>query len=387
MEATSKTDLARIFEELPDPREPHLIRHPLASIMAIAIMAVICGCESWQEIALWGRYQEEWLKTFLDLPNRIPSHDTFGRLFSRLNPDAFERWFMRWMQGVVDSSQGRLVAIDGKSIRRSFRRGWDKSGMAHLVSAMVSQGENRLVLGQLAVERKSNEIKAIPSLLGLLDLKKAVVTIDAIGTQRNIVEQIVQQGGDYVLPVKDNQKALAENVESVMLDLALDQQKGIPAPVQYHEQAEEGHGRREVRKLWYCHAAQWLRPEIRKQWPSIKGLILVERQREDYGEFTGKPSVQRCFYITSLPQTTAAELAGYIRGHWAVENHLHWQLDVTFNEDRSRKRVDHSAENYSRLNRLALNLLKRDKSIKASIRSKRFIAGWDKNYLLRLIST
>ncbi len=387
MDATVDTDFARYFEELPDPRQPHLVRHPLISVLVIAILAVISGCDGWQPVAFWARCKEKWLKTFLKLPNGIPSHDTFGRLFSRLDPNAFERCFMLWMQGMIDHSQQRLVAIDGKSIRRSFRRGWDKSGMVHLVSAMVSQGDNRLVFGQLAVDRKSNEIRAIPSLLKLLDLKKAVVTIDAIGTQRNILEQIIQQGGHYVLPVKGNQKALADNIESVMTDLMLDHKKGIPAPVQYHEQAEEGHGRSEVRRLWYCDAVKLLRPEIRRQWPTIRGIMVVERQRQDHGAFTGKPGVQRCFYITSLSKTTAAELAAYIRGHWAVENNLHWHLDVAFNEDQGRMRVDHAAENHSRLNRLALNLLKREKTIKASIRNKQRLAGWDLDYLLRLIST
>jgi predicted transposase YbfD/YdcC len=388
MDAVADGGFARHFEKLPDPRKSYLVLHPLMSMLVMAVMAILCGCEDWQEVAYWAQCREEWLKTFLDLPHGIPSHDTFGRLFgrlfARLNPDALERCFMSWMKGIVDESQGRLVAIDGKSIRRSFRRGWDKSGMAHLVSAMVSQGENHLVFGQLAVERKSNEIKAIPELLKLLDLKQAVVTIDAIGTQRAIADQIVEQGGHYVLPVKANQKALVENLESVMTDMVLSHRKKMPAPLQFHEQAEEGHGRREVRRPWYCNATAMLRPETLEPWPTIKGMILVERERENYGEFTGQASVQRCFYITSLPKTTAADLAGYIRGHWAVENRLHWHLDVTFNEDQQRIRVGYGAENYSRINRIGLNLIKRDRTVKASIRCKRIRAASNNDYLLAL---
>ncbi len=386
MDATVTAGFLRYFQDLADPRRDYLVRHKLSDILIIAILAVICGAEDWASVAQWGCCKAPWLATFLELPEGIPSHDTFARVFSRIDPDAFERCFTAWMQGVCEASQGRLVAIDGKSLRRSFRHGWDKSGMAHLVSAMVSQADNRLVFSQVAVKGKSNEITAIPELLKLLNLQEAVVTIDAIGTQRAITQQIIEQGGDYVLPVKDNQKALLENVESVMTDLVLDHQKGHPSALSVYEQTDEAHGRREVRKLWFSNAVELLRPQVRQAWPGLGGMALVQRERQNYGDFTGQTSVERCFYITSLRQISAERLAGYIRGHWAVENNLHWILDVAFREDQQRMRVGFAAENHSRLNRIALNLLKREKSVKLGVKNKRLLAGWDNNYLLRLIS-
>jgi predicted transposase YbfD/YdcC len=234
---------------------------------------------------------------------------------------------------------------------------------------------------------KSNEIVAIPELLELLDLQGAVVTIDAIGTQRAIVDQIIQKGGDYVLPVKENQKTLVENLESVMMDLILDHQKGLPSKLRFHEQKEEGHGRCEIRKIWLSDDASLLRPKVLEAWPTIKGIAMVERYRQDYGDFSGtSASTERCFYITSLDGASAELVAGYIRGHWAVENNLHWQLDVSFNEDQQRMRKGFAAENHSRLNRMALNLLKQEKTVKLGIKNKRLSAGWDNDYLLTLIT-
>ena len=390
MDATANGGVLRFFSDLPDPRTGHHVIHKLHDLIVVAVLAVVCGADGWAQVALWGRCKHRWLATFLDLPGGIPSHDTFGRVFALLDPDAFERCFLAWTASVVELSGGRLVSIDGKSIRRSFEHGWDKSGMAHLVSAFVSQGDNRLVVSQVAVADKSNEIGAIPKLLDLLDLKGAVVTIDAIGCQREVAGKVVAGGGDYLLPVKDNQPTLSAKVSRLMDDLVLDHAKGAGGGtrVGHHEQTEAGHGRVETRRVWVSDDVRWLGKDLLDAWPGLAGgsVALFERVRQDLGDFGGKVTVQRQFYILSLGGLDAAAIARYGRGHWSVENNLHWQLDVSFGEDRSRIRKGHGAENYSRLSRIALNLLKRDRSVKAGIKGKRLNAGWDHDYLLQLIS-
>lgn len=387
MEATATGGFLRFFNDLPDPRTGNHIPHKLHDMIVIAVMAVICGADGWTQVELWGRCKLKWLSTFLDLGGGIPSHDTFGRVFGLLDPDAFERCFMGWMRAVVQLSGGRLVAIDGKAIRRSFEHAWDKSGMAHLVSALVSQGGNRLVLGQLAVEDKQNEIVAIPRLLDLLDLKGAVVTIDAIGCQREIAAKVVAAEGDYLLPVKENQPALLAKVRSLMEDLVLDHAKGRAGQtVGYHQNSEQGHGRRETRRVWVSDQVQGLGNELLGLWAGLAAIALVERTRQDLGDLSGKVTVERQFYILSLRGTDAKAVSQYVRGHWSVENNLHWQLDVSFGEDQRRTRKGHGAENFSRLCRIALNLLKSERSLKVGIQSKRLNAGWDHDYLLRLIS-
>jgi predicted transposase YbfD/YdcC len=387
MDATATGGFLRFFGDVPDPRTGNCIVHKLHDLIVIAVLAVVCGADGWTQIALWGQCKQKWLATFLDLCGGIPSHDTFSRVFARLDPDAFERCFLNWMAAVVELSAGRLLAIDGKAIRRSFEHGWDKSGMTHLVSAFVSQGDNRLVFSQMAVEEKSNEIVAIPKLLELLDLRGAIVTIDAIGCQREIVAKIVTGGGDYVLPVKENQPALAAKAQSLMNDLVLDHAKQIQAThVGYFEHSEQGHGRLETRRVWLSDEIHWLGKEIIALWPGLASIALVERTRQDLGDFSGRVSVERQLYISSLKGIDAATMAAAIRGHWSVENNLHWQLDISFGEDQSRTRKGHGAENYSRLCRISLNLLKRDKSLKVGIKAKRLNAGWDHDYLLRLIN-
>jgi predicted transposase YbfD/YdcC len=259
--------------------------------------------------------------------------------------------------------------------------------MSHLLSAFISQGENRLVFSQMAVEDKENEIVAIPRLLELLELKGAVVTIDAIGCQREIAGKIIKAGADYILPVKDNQPTLHAKVESLMNDLTLDHDKKIAGTrMDYCEQSEQGHGRLETRRVWVSDDISSLGKELLDQWPGLSGIAKVERTRQNLGDFSGKVSVECCFYILSLKGIDAPAVAGYIRGHWSVENNLHWQLDVSFREDDNRIRKGNGAENYSRLCRIALNLLRRDKSLKIGIKGKRLNAGWDNDYLLRLIN-
>jgi predicted transposase YbfD/YdcC len=388
MDVTANGCFLRFFSDLPDPRGVNKI-HKLADMIVIAVMAVICGADGWSDVALFGRCKRKWLETFLELPGGIPSHDTFGRVFALLDPDAFERCFMAWMSALVELSGGRLVAIDGKSIRRSFEHAWDKSGMTHMVSAMVSQGGNRMVFAQMAVSDKSNEITAIPKLLELMDLKGAVVTIDAMGTQRQIAEKIIAGEGDYVLPVKANQPALHEQVTALMNEAALGGVAGLN--VGHFQQSNEGHGRIETRRVWLVNDTASLGKALLDLWPGLStgSLALVQRERKDLGDITGNTTMERAYYISSLggcDNTAAQTMAQFTRGHWSVENNLHWHLDVSFHEDDRRIRKGHGAENFSRLNRIALNLLKRDQRIKAGIKGKRLNAGWDHDYLLKLIS-
>jgi predicted transposase YbfD/YdcC len=388
MDVTAAGGFLRFFVDLPDPRGVNKI-HKLSDMLVIAVMAVICGADGWVDVALFGRSKREWLATFLELHDGIPSHDTFGRVFARLDPDAFERCFLAWMSALVKVSGGRLVAIDGKSIRRSFEHSWDKSGMAHMVSALVSEGGNRLVFAQVTVQDKSNEITAIPKLLELMDLKGAVVTIDAMGTQREIAGKIVDGGGDYVLPVKENQPVLHQKVKTLMDEAVLGGIAGLN--VGCVQQSNEDHGRIESRRTWVVNDTSSLGKTLLDLWPGLAGgsLAMIERQRKDLGDLAGKATVERCYYISSLggcDNAAAATMARYARGHWAVENNLHWQLDVSFREDQRRIRKGHGAENFSRLSRIALNLLKRNTSVKVGIKGKRLNAGWDHDYLLSLIS-
>lgn len=390
MDVTVAGGFLRFFNDLPDPRRGRNKIHKLSDIIVIAVMAVICGADGWAEVELFGKSKQPWLATFLELPDGIPSHDTFDRIFSLLDPAAFERCFLAWMSALVALAGGRLIAIDGKSIRRSFAHAWDKSGMAHVVSAFVSQGDNRLVFGQLAVADKSNEITAIPRLLALMDLKGAIVTIDSIGCQREIAGNIVAGGGNYVLGVKDNQPALRQKVQALLEEAALP--GGVAGlKVGRFEQSQEAHGRRETRRVWITDDVACLGKQLLALWPGLAegSLTLVERTRQDLGDLSGKITVERHYYISSLKgadDAAARAMAGHVRGHWSVENNLHWQLDVSFGEDQRRLRNGHSAENFSRLCRIALNLLKRDRSVKIGIKGKRLNAGWDHDYLLRLIS-
>lgn len=390
----------RAFDGLGDPRTGD-VTHLLHEMVVIAILGVICGCDGWAQVALFGQRKAKWLRTFLDLPGGIPSHDTFGRVFARLDPEAFERCFLAWVSALVEAAGGKLIAIDGKAIRRSFAHAWDKSGMAHLVSAFVTQGGNQLVFGQVAVEDKANEIVAIPRLLALLDLAGAIVTIDAIGCQRAIAAQVIEQGGDYVLSVKENQPTLLAKVKALADDLVLDHAKGIAgARVEYQADSTDAHGRIEARRVWVTDDVKWLGDDLLALWPGLAGgaVVVVERSRLDLGAF-GPPAddgtgdrtpavttVERHYYITSIGGLDAGRIATAVRGHWAVENNLHWQLDVTFREDERRIRTGHGAENFSRLCRFALNLLKRDTSAKGGIQTKRLQAGWDNDFLMQLIS-
>jgi predicted transposase YbfD/YdcC len=378
MDGQATASLLRFFEDLADPRGKNII-HKLHDILVIAICAVICGADGWVEVEEFGQSKQNWFKRFLDLPGGIPSHDTFGRVFARLQPDAFEKCFTAWISAVAGGSGGRLLAIDGKSIRRSFEHGWDKSGMAHLVSAFVS--ENQMVFSQVAVEGKDNEIAAITRLLDMLDLADATVSIDAIGCQRAIAQKIAERQGRYVLAVKENQPSLHAKLKALLDEAILDNFAGMKHG--YFEQTDGGHGRIEIRRAWVSDQVQHL-GELTQDWPSLSSVGVVESQRQVVG---GKTSTERRYFISSLTGTDAQRFAQSVRGHWSIENKLHWSLDMSFREDERRVRKGHGAENFSRLCRLALNLLKRDKSVKIGVHGKRLKAGWDEHYLLRLLST
>jgi predicted transposase YbfD/YdcC len=368
------------FADLPDPRRAQGRRHRLSDMIVIAVCAVICCADSWSDVADFGEAKRKWFQTFLDLPHGIPCVDTFERVFARLDPDAFERCFMSWTAALAGSSRGQLVAIDGKRIRRSFAHAWDHSTATHLVSAFVH--ENATVLGQLSVDCKANEIVAIPKLLELLDLTAgATVTIDAMGCQTEIAGKIVQNGGDYVLAVKENQPSLHAALKRNLDEMILENFAGVRHG--FVQTVDGDHGRIETRRVWVTDQLDdWLEADQRERWPGLKSVAVVEAKREVPLQ---KTSVERRYFISSISGTDASGMAQIIRGHWSVENKLHWVLDVSFAEDQSRQRKDHSAENFSRLRRIALNLLRREKTKKRGIKGKRLNAAWDHDYLLKLL--
>jgi predicted transposase YbfD/YdcC len=376
MDAQATAKILRAFNSMPDPRRANR-RFKLMDVFAIALFGILCGADGWVAVAEYGRAKETWLKTFLDLPHGIPSHDTFGDIFAQLDPDAFERCFQAWMSAMVELSGGKLVAIDGKSLRRSFEHGWDKSGMAHMVSAFVQA--NRMVFAQVKTDGKGHELSGIEQLLAMLDLNGAVVSIDALGCNKTIAQKILDAGGQYLLQVKDNQPTLHHKLQAAFTDAILDDFDGMN--FDFFEETDGDHGRIETRKLWVCWDVKVLLGELAQGWPGLKSLVAIQRTRE----LNGKTSVERHFYISSVNKRTKAQrMAGYVRGHWSVENNLHWQLDVSFNEDQRRIRKGHGAENFSRLCRMSLNLLKQEKTQKTGIEIKRQTCGWSNDYLLKV---
>jgi predicted transposase YbfD/YdcC len=347
-------------------------------MFVIAVTAVICAADSWADVYEFGLAKLKWFKTFLDLPHGIPSADTFERVFSRLDPDAFERCFTTWTQTLSVRSAGSLVAIDGKRIRRSFEHAWSQSSAAHLVSAFAA--DNAMVFAQVALEEKENEITGIPRLLELLDLRGATVTIDAIGCQTAIAEHIVTQGGEYVLCAKDNQPHLARALRADLDDLIRTKFAAVPHDV--CETIDGDHGRIETRRVWTTSRIDWLGEE-QDRWPGLRSVAVVESTRDVPNQGV---SHERRYYISTLDGTDAKRMAHSIRGHWGIENKLHYVLDVSFAEDLCRVRKGHAAENLSRIRRIALNLLRRETTKKRGIKGKRLLAGWDHDYLLKLLT-
>lgn len=381
MDAQATAVFFGFFADLPDPRR-HNVRHLFTDILGIAILAVMSRSNDWSEVVLYAQSREAWLRSFLSLPNGIPCEDTFRRVFARINPEAFEQCFIRWSSALAqaggEAPEGRLIPFDGKTMRRSFEHAWDKQGL-HLVSAWCQH--NQIVLGQLAVEEKNNEITAIPKLLAMLNIKKAVVSIDAMGCQREIAGQIKTQGGDYVLAVKDNQRTLHGKVRLLLDEAVLDGFAGMSHG--HHQQTNKGHGRIETRKTWVSDEVKWLGRDLLELWPGLSSIAMVESTRQDLGDMSGKVSVERRYYISSLKGTDAAKMAKAIRGHWGVENKLHWRLDMSFREDESRLRKDHSAQNFSRLRRITMNQLRKQPDQKISLKGQRYLCSLDPEYLLK----
>jgi predicted transposase YbfD/YdcC len=364
------------FVSVIDPRQDtHNKRHLLCDILVLTILAVLCGAESWTDVELFGKSKKTWLKTFLLLPNGIPSHDTIGNLFIRLNPKAVQASFMSWMQSLVKVSKGQIIPIDGKTLRRSHDKG-EGRGAIHIVSAWASA--NGVVLGQLKTEEKSNEITAIPELLGMLDIEGGIVTIDAMGCQKEIAEKIVDKKADYVLALKENHRILYKEVEEFFEKGREKSFEGVKHD--YYETTEKGHGREEIRRYWQTENIEGLDPK--KEWKKLCSIGMVESERR-IGE---KVSFEKRFYLSSLSME-AKEFARAVRMHWGIENQLHWSLDVTFREDDCRVRKGNAAENFAVIRHIALNLLKMEKTTKVGLQAKRNKAGWDNRYLTKILAT
>jgi len=385
--ATVENELARnsLVAHLATVRDPRVnlkTEHDLVDILTIAVCALLCGSEGFNDMEDFGQAKYEWFKTFLRLRNGIPSHDTFNRVFAALDPKEFLECFLRWTQSLRQAVLQEIVALDGKALRRALNRG---QSTRYVVSAWAAS--NGLVLGQLKVTDKSNEITAVPELLRVLELSGCIVTLDAMGCQKKIAREIMESDADYVLALKGNQETVHEEVKS-FLDATLQEQQA-PRPVGAKlspqartlanlETVEKDHGRVETRRYYQSDRLDWFAD--RSKWEGLKSVGMVESMRE----VDGKTTVERRYYLCSLPLEVAT-FARAVRSHWGVENNVHWIMDVCFGEDQSRARTGYAAENLATLRRLALNLLKRETTKKRGIRGKQLNAGWDHAYLLRLL--
>lgn len=369
----SSPSIREHFESLPDPRIDRQKLHHLIDIITISICAALCGAEGWTDVEEFGKAKKDWFQTFLELPNGIPSHDTFGRFFSLLDPQAFQDTFLQWVQSVNDLFKGQVVAIDGKCLRRSHDHGKGKAAI-YMVSAWATA--NQLVLGQVKTDEKSNEITAIPRLLRALEVKGCIVTIDAAGCQKGIATQIRSQGADYVLALKGNQGNLREYVEDYFTTARVNDFHGVPHD--YHETIDGGHGRVEIRRHWSIESFRDFPGKA--AWKDLRSIGLVESERHIGSEVT----IDCRYYISSLP-ADAKQLATSVRAHWGVENGLHWCLDVGFREDDCRVRQGNASENFAVVRHIALNLLKKERSFKGGLRAKRLKAGWDQDYLIKML--
>jgi len=373
MSIPGNTSLLEPFEKVEDPRVERQMRHELIDVIGVALCAVICGAQCWTEIEQFGNAKKDWLQTFLKLPNGIPSHDTFGRVFAAINPVDFQSAFVNWVKDVNGVFNDEIIAVDGKCLRGSHDRASGKAAI-YMVSAWATN--NRLVLGQVMTDEKSNEITAIPELLHSLVIKDCIITIDAAGCQKKSAAQIREQGGDYVLALKGNQSNLHQDTIDYFEIASKDKFKGIQHD--YFEETDGGHGRVEVRRYWTLTQPDWLAGI--EAWRDISMLGMVEAERH-VGE---KISVEKRYYIASL-KGDAKQFAKAVRGHWGIENRLHWCLDVGMGEDAYRSREGNSAANFAVLRHAALNLLKVDKTKKIGIKAKGKTCGWDHGYLLRIL--
>ena len=373
MEEQVNATISHHFSSLKDPRIQLKTRHKLIDIIIITICAVICGADDWTEVVDYAKAKHDWLKTFLELPHGIPSHDTFGRVFSLLQPEEFDRCFINWIHAVFKITEGQTVAIDGKTLRRSHDHASKKAAI-HMVGAWAAQ--TGLTLGQVKTEDKSNEITAIPELLRLLEIKGCIVTIDAMGCQKEIARQISDQKADYVLALKGNQGNLRKDVELFFEHAQQCQFKDIPH--QTYESTDGDHGRVEVRRYVTVSDLDWL--DEKTKWKNLNLIGMVESERHVGDNITRETR----YYISSLPNDVK-RFASAVRDHWTIENQLHWVLDIAFREDDSRVRDRNAAANLSILRRFALSLCKQEKTAKVGIKIKRKRAGWNNDYLLTLL--
>lgn len=374
MQTVEKPTIIDHFASLTDPRILLKTRHKLIDIIVIALCGVLAGADEWTEIAQFGRARETWFRTFLELPFGVPSHDTFGRVFSKICPEQFQKCFLDWVRSAFQEIAPQVVAIDGKTLRHSYDRSSNKAAI-HMVSAWAT--ENRMVLGQVKTEEKSNEITAIPELLRVLALKGCIVTIDAMGCQREIVKQIVDQEADYVICLKGNQGTLHKEVELLFQDAKQNDFKNLSHDT--YETTDGDHGRIEIRRFTTTADIDWC--EDKPKWKKLTSFGMVESERE-VGDKTTR---ETRYYISSLP-SDAKVFAQAARAHWGIENGLHWCLDIAFREDDSRIRKGHAATNFATIRHFAVNLIKQDKERKVGVKASRKRAGWDDNYMLQLLS-
>ena len=379
---SNPTDLLNVsflnhFETLTDPRIERSKEHLLMDIVAIAILAVISGADGWGAIELYGKTKYEWLKGFLELPNGIPSHDTFSRVFARIEPKQFQECFLSWVNSITKKLELEVIAIDGKTMKQSYDRKQSQKPL-HIVSAWSAS--HQLVLGQKKVNNKSNEVTAIPALLELLEIEKSIITIDAMGCQKEIAALIIKKKGDYLLALKGNQKLLHKDVKD-WFELAR-KEEFASREHSYYQQIEGGHHRVEKRQIWTVAVSEL--PSLHNQslWTGLKTVVMVVSERRLWN----KTTTEVRFYLSSLV-SNAEKISQAIRSHWGIENSLHWTLDVTFSEDKSRIRKDHSPEDFALLRRLAVNLLKQEKGFKGSLKMKRYLAGMDNNYLVQILDS
>jgi predicted transposase YbfD/YdcC len=367
------SSISEYFGGIRDPRSGNNVWHPLINIMTIAICGAICGADNWVDMEMFGNAKQAWFATFLDLKHGIPSHDTFGRVFRRLDPEEFQKRFLQWTTALRIRLTGEVLSVDGKTERGSKD---GTLGLAALEMVSVWASENELVLAQDRIEEGTNEITVIPELLSLLDLEGTIITIDAIGCQTEIAETIVGKDANYVLALKANQEKLFEDVVTAF-------EPTVPAiPTDYHRTVNKGHGRIETRECWALSDPDILDYiNAYKHWPSLQSLVKVTSTRLE----SGQSSQATRYFISSLPPQ-AAQLLAAVRAHWQIENCLHWVLDIAFREDANRSRKDHAAQNLAILHHLALNLLKQESSLKVGVKAKRLRAGWDERYLLKVLA-
>lgn len=368
------------LEQLPDPRVKGRCEHELVDVLVIALCCLLCGGESFNDMEDFGRAKRKWFKTFLRLRGGIPKHDTFNRVLAALKPEAFLELFVAWTQSLRETVAEEIVALDGKALRRALDQG---QSPRVIVSAWAAS--NSLVLGQVEVPDKTNEITAVPRLLRALELAGCIVTLDAMGCQKEIAREIREADADYVLALKGNQGQACQEIQSHLDDAVARHQETAPArrnarPLAYQETVEKDHGRLETRRYWQSGEVGWFAD--RAKWEDLRSVGVVESVRQ-VGE--APPTVERRYYLSSL-EVDVARFARAVRGHWAIENSLHWVLDVQCGEDRSRVRTGHAAANLATLRRLALNLLKKDRTRKRGIKGKQLNASWDHDYLLRLLA-